>query len=326
MKTDLSAVRGFNYQPSWGSTSLENWIHFDPQRWESELALGKRYFPKFNAVRYWLSWDAYFRAPDRFKANLAEALGIAAKLDLRVVACLLNRWHDLSGYDNGGVYLENFLLPESWCYYRPEYQAYVEDVVATFHGDPRIMIWDICNEPFSMVGLTGRTRPLIEAESIWLAELFEAIKRHDAVTPVGVSAHPNHGREGLERVVPISDVLLIHPYFQVPEENIGDTVARAEFVDEVAMMVDVGKRAGLPELVTETCWGAADDAARVENMRFTLATLSRFNLGFMPYALHYSKVADLHREEDGYVGIPQFAAFIEKDGSIRAGHEAYNEY
>ncbi|MDR1799361.1 MAG: hypothetical protein LBR19_05700, partial [Bifidobacteriaceae bacterium] len=137
---------------------------------------------------------------------------------------------------------------------------------------------------------------------------------------------PNHGREGLERVIPISDVLLIHPYFQVPREKIYDPVARQAFVDEVAMMVDVGRQAGLPELVTETCWGAEFDQDRVENMKFTLGTLARFNLGFMPYALHYSRIADLHLPEDGYVGIPRFAAFTLKDGSIRPGHEIYNEF
>ncbi|MDR2374288.1 MAG: hypothetical protein LBD77_09410 [Bifidobacteriaceae bacterium] len=326
MSLDYSAVRGFNYQPSWGSTSLENWLYFDARRFEAELRRGKHYFPKFNAVRYWLSWDAYFRQPRQFKADLAAALEIAERLELKVVPCLLNRWHDLSGYDNGGVYLENFLLPESWCYYRSEYQAYVEDIVATFSADRRIMVWDICNEPFSFVGPSAGTQPLVEAELAWLTELFEAVKRHDAVTPVGVSVHPNHGREGLERVVPISDVLLIHPYFQVPEDQAGDQAARDAFAREVEMMVEVGRRAGRPALVTETCWGAADDAARVDNMRFTLATLNRFGLGFMPYALHYSRVADLHREVDGYVGIARFAAFIEKDGAVRAGHQAFNDY
>jgi hypothetical protein len=326
MGIDYSAVRGFNYQPSWGTTSLENWLQFDAGQFETELRRGKEHFPGINAVRYWLSWDAYFRRPDRFKAAFEEALAIADRLELKVVVCLLNRWHDVTGYDNGGVYLENFLQPESWAYYRPEYQAYVEDLVGSFSGDQRIMVWDICNEPFSLVGLTDRTRPLIDAEMIWLTELFEGVKANDSVTPVGVSVHPNHGREGLERVIPISDVLLIHPYFQVPEDQIWDDAARAAFVDEVAMMVDVGRQAGLPELVTETCWGARSDAARVANVEFTLGTLTRFGLGFMPYALHHSGVADLHRPEDGFVGLAGYAAFLEKDGSLRPGHGVFNNY
>ncbi|MDR3107896.1 MAG: cellulase family glycosylhydrolase [Bifidobacteriaceae bacterium] len=326
MRLDYSAVRGFNYQPSWGTTSLENWLYFDARVFEAELRQGKKLFPKFNAVRYWLSWDAYYRRPEAFKANFETALAIADSLGLTVVPCLLNRWHDLSGYDNGGIYLENFLLAESWCYYRSEYQAYIEDIVQAFAGDQRVLVWDICNEPFSVIGLSERTRPLIEAEMIWLTELWGAIKAHDDTTPVGVSVHPNHGREGLERVVPISDVLLIHPYFQVPSHLIDDEAARSAFVDEVAMMVAVGREAGLPELVTETCWGSESDQDRVRNIEFSLSTLTSFGLGFMPYALHYSGVADLHRAVDGYVGIPGFAAFIEKDGSVRPGHEIYNRF
>ena len=71
---DYSKVRGFNYQPSTGTTSLENWIYYDPNLAELELRRGKEYFPKFNTVRYWLSWDAYFRDPARFKVNFEKAL------------------------------------------------------------------------------------------------------------------------------------------------------------------------------------------------------------------------------------------------------------
>lgn len=48
---DFSPVRGFNYQPGEGSTSLENWIHFDPAPWKRDLRRGKTYFPKMNTVR-----------------------------------------------------------------------------------------------------------------------------------------------------------------------------------------------------------------------------------------------------------------------------------
>ena len=118
---DYSKVRGFNYQPSYGSTSLENWYHFDPHIFELEMRRGKDYFPGFNTVRYWLSWDAYVRRPEEFKANFEKSLDIADHLGIKVIPCLFNRWHDRSGYDNGGVYLENFALPNCWAYYRPLY-------------------------------------------------------------------------------------------------------------------------------------------------------------------------------------------------------------
>ena len=36
--------------------------------------------------------------------------------------------------------------------------------------------------------------------------------------------------------------------------------------------------------------------------------------------------ADLHRDEWGPVGRPEWLHFIEADGSLRAGHEAFNEF
>ena len=45
---DISKIRGFNYQPSYGSTSYENWIYYKPEIVELELRRGKFYFPKMN--------------------------------------------------------------------------------------------------------------------------------------------------------------------------------------------------------------------------------------------------------------------------------------
>src|ERR1700691_5135464 len=53
-----AGIRGFNYQPSWGSNGLEIWRRFDGALMDVELARGKRYFPGIHAIRLWLSWDA----------------------------------------------------------------------------------------------------------------------------------------------------------------------------------------------------------------------------------------------------------------------------
>ena len=55
---EFSHIRGFNYQPSYGSHGLEIWGYgFDIAKIERELGLGKRYFPKINTIRLWLSYD-----------------------------------------------------------------------------------------------------------------------------------------------------------------------------------------------------------------------------------------------------------------------------
>lgn len=55
MMTDYSWIRGFNYQPGYAYNSYESWRFFDAAAFRRELACGKKNFPKFNVVRYWLS-------------------------------------------------------------------------------------------------------------------------------------------------------------------------------------------------------------------------------------------------------------------------------
>lgn len=324
---DCSKIRGFNYQPSRGTTSLENWVYFDPELYELELRRGKEYFPGFNTVRYWLSWDAYVRDPKGFKEKFESSLVIAERLDLKVVACLFNRWHDTLGYDNGGVYLENIIFPKAWAYYRSEFNQYVEDIVGAHVRDERILIWDICNEPFSYTApLDDESKSFLPREQEWLAESYALVKKHDASTPAGVSMHNAFGPKGLDLVRDISDILLIRPYFICTDETLHDQALRAAHQKDLQDYADYAKAAGKQILVTEACWGALSDESRVEIVRFTLDTLKKHNLGFLAHALHYSRVADLHYAEDGFVGSPGNLAFTNKDGTLRKGHQIFNDY
>ncbi len=321
---DFSRIRGFNYQPSRGSTSLENWENFDSALWRRELGKGKEYFPRMNTVRLWLSWDAYFRKPEEFKANFAQALDIAGGLGLQVVPCLFNRWHDPNGYDNGGVYIENILFKQSWCYFRPHYRQFAADMAATFRDDERILFWDLCNEPFTSVWFTPENAQWIEGEREWLAELYETVKERDPSTPASVSPHPDPACQPL--LEPISDVLLCHPYFSCSEDKVRDPELRAGFEASVRSLAEFARQSGKPLVATETCWGALHDDVRAEFIRYTLEILTQYSIGIIAHALYYSRVADLHDPEDGFVGLPGNLAFINKDGSLRAGHEVFNAF
>jgi hypothetical protein len=50
---DYTQFKGFNYQPSWGSTGFEIWRSFDGERMGHDVALGKAYFTGMNAIRLW---------------------------------------------------------------------------------------------------------------------------------------------------------------------------------------------------------------------------------------------------------------------------------
>jgi hypothetical protein len=139
-------------------------------------------------------------------------------------------------------------------------------------------------------------------------------------------ATPNHGRRGIEQIEPISDLLSIHPCWLSPANIADDANSRSRFErlldDYVSFAVQVRK----PLLATETCWGALDDAKRVNIVRYTLKQLKQRNIGSLVYLLHHSQIADAHRAEFGPVSGPGNLSFIEADGPLRPGHEVYNEF
>jgi hypothetical protein len=73
-------VQGFNYQPSFGRSGVEIWIDkFDGAAVERELGLGRRFFPKMNTVRLWLSHDAFLKDPAQFARNFEQVLQACEK-------------------------------------------------------------------------------------------------------------------------------------------------------------------------------------------------------------------------------------------------------
>lgn len=310
------AVRGFNYQPSYGSTGFELWRRFDADVIRLEIGRGKRYFPGTNAVRFWLSWQAFIREPDTFARHFDTALGIFAEWRLAVMPVLFNRWHD-TVLDYGGVYVDHF-MPGNWGYREDQFDAYVRRIVGDHRDDPRIFAWDLCNEPGPWDPKGSAHADLVRGEFQWLQRMYNLCKEVGATAPVTVGTLPSLAH--LEHWEPLSDILCTHPYalasFSPPDKY-------EPFLDAC---VAFAKAKNKPLLATETCWGSLEDAHRVAIIRYTLAQLKQRRIGWLVYLLHHSLIADAHRPEFGPVGAPGNLAFIEADGTLRPGHDAFNEY
>ena len=298
-------VRGFNYQPSYEATGYAIWRYFQPDIIDTELGQGKQYFPKFNTVRLWLSFDAFVVDPNQFAANFETMLTIAHRHELRTVPTLFNNWHSVP--DFGGVSEE---MIKHWFgdigsqgtadnyVFRP----YLEQIVGNYAEDERILVWDLCNEPFN----NGDKAVFVE----WLTQTYETCKEVGANQPIGVGIQGSP--EQLELVDPISDVITVHPYFAT-QQPLDDLVTFAQ-------------RLGKPLLVTECCWGDTDDKKRAEMVASDLAELTKRGIGFLAHLLHETLVADGHRPQYGPISRAGYMAFIHMDGSLRAGHEIFNEY
>ena len=318
---ECSQVKGFNYQPSWGSSGFEIWQNFDAERMGHELAVGKAYFPGMNAIRLWLSHDAWVRDPKEFAAAFDTALSIADAHSLCVMPVLFNRWHD-AALDYGGVYLDHFLPKVSWVQGKDQLAAFAEAIVGAHATDSRIFAWDVCNEPFAYNCPPTDIPDIAKAEYAWLERTYSIAKRCRAQAPITVGIHPGHGLDGIRQIEPISDILSIHPYWTCdspPHEK----DAYEKLLDDYVQFADAS---GKPLIATETCWGATDDAKRVDIIRYTLQELKKRGIGWLVYLLHHSLIADAHRTEFGPLSAPGNLAFIEADGTLRAGHDVFNEF
>ncbi len=301
-------IRGFNYQPSWSSSGLVIWRQFKPELFHLELGQGKRYFPGINTIRLWLSFDAYAggdAAEQKLVAgNFETALQIASSYHLKVIPVLFNNWHSVP--DFGGIaneMLEYWMNEHDRNHTIPVnvFMSYLEAFVGAHASDGRILIWDLCNEPFN----SGVTPAL----SVWLASLYRKCKELKVRAPLGVGMAPSV--DSLRLLEPVSDVLTIHPY------------GNQKFLDAA---VAYGDKVGKPVLATESCWGSLDDAERAKIVTTELSQLQEHNLGFLAHVLHHSLVADCHRPQYGPVSGAGYMAFVEADGSLRPHHEIFNRF
>jgi hypothetical protein len=309
-------IKGFNYQPSYGTSGLDIWLNFNAHVIEHELGLGKQYFPKMNAIRLWLSWDAYKRSPAQFCANFETALSIADQYDLKVMPVLFNRWHTKS-LDYGGIYIDHF-LPGSRMEEATLFDDYLNDIVGGHKDDDRIFVWDLCNEPFFYSEenwATPEIRAMIaQLELQWLERMHAKCKAADphCLTCVGVL------KGALEMVNHISDILTTHHYSTAPikpgEDNPLDQC--------VAFAQKVGKQL----ILSETCWGSYDDAQRVGYIKQALEELNERHTGWLVYLLHNSGIADAHDQSEGAFSNAGNLSFINADGTLRSGHEVINDY
>ena len=317
---DYAQIRGFNYQPSWGSTGLEIWQNFNADRMGHELALGKLYFPRINALRLWLSHDAWLRNPTRFEINFTAALDLAHRNGIMVMPVLFNRWHDTM-LDYGGIYLDHFIPKSSWVQAKDQPAAFTEALVGAHAADARILAWDLCNEPFAYAyGFPAAMPDIVKAEYAWLARMYGVAKKAGAQAPITVGMI-GCGLDGMrQNLDPISDILSIHPYCSNPSKDPG---AYEKMLDDCVQFADAMKK---PLLATEACWGSTDDAQRVNIIRYSLGQLKKRGIGWLAYLLHHSLIADAHRIEFGPLSNPGNLAFIEADGSLRPGHEVFNEF
>jgi hypothetical protein len=162
---------GANYIPSNAINQLEMFqaATFDPAINDRELGLAESI--GMNTARVFLQDQLWEQDPDGFKKRLDVFLAIAAKHHIRPLLVLFDSCWETSphlgpqhppipGIHNSGWVQspgkERLLNTAD----EPQLKAYVTGIVGSFAGDPRILGWDVWNEPDNVGGDSEADLPI----------------------------------------------------------------------------------------------------------------------------------------------------------------------
>ncbi len=187
---------GANYVPSDAINELEMFqaATFNPALNDKELGLAESI--GMNTARVFLQDQLWTSDPEGFKERLNQFLEIAARHHIRPMLVLFDScWESnphlgpqhppIPGVHNSGWVQspgKARLLDHS---VEPELKAYVQGVLGAFGNDPRVLAWDVWNEPDN----AGRDEP---------ADVAAKVKRVDELLPqVFAWARATHPRQPL---------------------------------------------------------------------------------------------------------------------------------
>ena len=234
---DYSKIRGANYVPSYASTSVGIWKDFQADVIDRELGYAARL--RLNSVRVFLQYVVYEANAGRFLEDLECFVKLCAKHDIRPMFVLFDScfgdepamekadsptWVNNPGFSRIGE--ENWLRLEK----------YAGDIVMRYRGDPRVLMWDIMNEP--MADFQHVTRK--EREHIWsfCRHFCSFVRKADPTHPTTVG----HALvEYIPRTMDLVDVISIHSY-----ERFADWLRK-----DIALGRGYAQRVGKPAIITE---------------------------------------------------------------------------
>lgn len=287
---DFAWVRGANYVPSWAKNDVQAWADYDAEIVERELGYAAQL--GLNSVRVFLQVLVFERDPEAFLANFEDFLARCGRHGLRAMPVLFDSCFGKDPFFEAQGWVANpgptRVAKESW----PGCERYVDALVGAYLGDPRILIWDVMNEPMVAgplaVDQEGR-------DQIWrfarhfAARVAELDRTHP--TTIGVSQ-----AAALPFVAEHVDVLSFHAYT-------GDERLLEEYLKYARTIADETGRSGL--IVSEL-----GNYEFGQALTHSLATCRAANAGFYFWEL--------------MIGRDQFSGIqgqVYPDGRIRSPEE-----
>ena len=282
---DYSWIRGANYVPSYATTDVETWLHYDPDVIERELGYAERL--KLNSLRIFLQYLVWEHDPESFKANLKDFVTRCARRGIRPMLVLFDSCFGTdASLESSGFWVANLGPSRMHRDFWPQVERYARDVVGHFRGDSRILIWDVMNEP-QATWLMGDDEG---KRAVWdfCLHLIDFVRALDAETPITVGVIGSAYEEVADKV----DILSLHSYARGSEETL----------EEMHKVREDAHNHGKPAVITECCF--------VGTYASTLERAREVGLGWYFWELMIGK--DQFRSYQG---------LVYPDGSVRRWDE-----
>jgi len=209
---------GFNYVPGTACNTTEWWQAqtFDPRTIDRELGWAADI--GYNTARCFIQYLVWKHDPEGFKKRLGQFLKIAAKHGISVMPVLFDdcAFGEPAQLDprlgKQREPIPGMILP-SWtpspgrkCGLdpdeRPILKRYVQDVIASFRDDKRVVIWDLYNEPMNRAKV---------GDAALLEEIFAWARAAGPKQPLTISVW-NANRRINQVMLAHSDVVSYHAY------------------------------------------------------------------------------------------------------------------
>jgi hypothetical protein len=294
-------LRGFSVVPSWGARIEEAWWSYDGARFREEVALAASVHA--NCIRLWIEFTAWMADPDKVTERFLDAVSAIDEHGMKTMPCLFNRWHDAQ-WEYGGQFHED--LYRDW---KPKLD-YVRTLVRPLAADPRVLIWDLCNEPNAF----NLNEDWSKREYEFLRQVAAAVRETGARQPITMGTMVG---TNIETFAPLCDVLCGHPYVHT----------EAQLKESIAGLQAIREKFQKPMLVNECIPGCLNDQRRAEMAKYYTRLLSEAGFGWMGWALREGKAISTRRDRYDANGLDGegFHPFFTKEGKLRAGLEFLKE-
>jgi hypothetical protein len=291
---DYAWLRGFSVVPSWGARIEDAWWNYDGSRFREEVAMAKMLHA--NCIRLWIEFTAWMAYPDKVTERFLDAVKAIDELGMKTMPVLFNRWHDYV-WDYGGQYTED--LCRCW----GAKLEYVRALVKPLASDPRVLIWDLCNEP-SALNLNEESKREFE----FLRQVAATVRESGAQQPITIGTV---FATNIDVFAPLCDVLCAHPYPHTADQ----------LKCEIESLRAVRKKHGKVMLVNECIPGCLDDQRRADVAKFYTRMLSEAGFGWMGWALREGKAVSTRRDRYDGNGLDNqgFHPFFTSKGKLRGG-------